>query len=246
MIQQISIKQAIINLSEDLDIPVSNQATLMKWAIEAEKGIHSWNSAIYTAELYTVLNSSVILPGNVIKVRKIVYGDHVDTFCQLFYKYNLNKQTTDEVTELTWSSLDGSQHWDNSLCVDNLLWNYKDGAINFPSNMPDQDVTIIHQVLNVDDEGFLIVNDTHIKAIRLYLELKYLKREGFKKSITGRYDNGFMNYSKELDMEYHRAVANARALDSQALPSIAIDNSEIFIDNDGDIFIDNNNKNIVN
>lgn len=207
---RINLEQGIIDFSEDLKIPASNYGTLLKWAIKCEKRISSPYSHLIEAKTYTITNNYISLPSDVRSVFKVFFGDVTDQFEKLINDRQEVKTQTSELGDLEyeWIELSGG------IELNELLWEWVNGDINLTGDYDGEEVTVFQSSLEKDDEGRIIVNESHIEPIRLFLELKFAERGLFHKSMSNSVDGGTVNYLQDLRARYHTEVRNARALDT--------------------------------
>lgn len=207
--KRITISKSITDFAEDNDFPLSDIATLMKWAINCEKKMSKYGH-YFKCELHTITESYISLPDSVVDVHKIFFGDVTDEFERVFSNSNTIRMTEETVSgiEYAWSSLNGVQ-------LNELLWEWANGNINFTTNYDGEEVTVFFTELEKNDEGFIIVNESHIEAIQAYLKFKIAEREEFKRNMGRAADGNFMRYTRELKLEYARKLRDAAAQDTR-------------------------------
>lgn len=211
--KRISIKQAILDLIEETDPTVNKSIPLLvKWGKRLESRIGTPRGYNLRFKLITAVNNTIPLPDEAIIVQRVYKGDFTDQEEKYYKELSGHIIETYEIdgAEYYWASIDGTD------MMYEMLWEEWGNEIRLLNDYDGYDFTVIYSYIELDNEGFPIVNESHIEAIKLYLKYKLVERMlwgVFKSNRMLR--NNMLAYKEELKRDYKNEVRNARALDSQ-------------------------------
>ncbi len=219
--KKVNIRQSFIDAIDQTDPTLMRfEAQMFKWSKYIEKNIGSVNGYPRAGKKYTVTGSTIVLPDECLQVLRVVPGNYEDDI-NIYYR-TINDvliQTTTQTDYLDgadidylWKPLEGSY-------VKSLFWEQIGNELNLVSTFTAQEITLIYNKLEKNDEGYYIVNDSHIDAITKYLIYMFAKKSiwtNFKSAKMLR--AGAMEYVNELHRDYSVAVRNARAEDGKETP----------------------------
>lgn len=216
--KKVSIRQAILDAIDDTDDQiVRHMNMLLKWAKYCEKSIGSANGYPVKSSLHTVSTGHLDTPDDCYNVLGVIPGDVTDEF-NLQYsdrdtvRIHVENISDDTDLEYVWGNLSTTQ-------IDHLLWEELGDQVNIVDQYEDCQVTLVYQFIQTDDNGYWLINETHLDAIMKFLVYKYAKKFTFKNfkssKLTRNADLAMMN---EYKRDYSHAIRNARALDGQESP----------------------------
>jgi hypothetical protein len=219
--KKVNIRQAFTDAVDQTDPGLIRfEAQMFKWAKYIEKEIGSINGYPRAGKLYTVTGSTIVLPDNCLQVLRVVPGDYEDDI-NVYYR-DINDvliQTTEQTDYLdevdidyVWKPLDGQY-------ISELFWEQIGNELNLVSTFTDQEITVIYNHLEKNDQGYYIVNDSHIDAITKYIVYMFGKKNlwnNFKSAKMIR--TGAIEFVRELKRDYNIAIRNSRAEDGAETP----------------------------
>ncbi len=214
-----SIKHAIVNAIDETDASLGRyEVQMIKWAQYIEKAIGSKDGYKRIAKAYTVEGSEIEKPEGCVKVLKVLYGNHEDrinSYYQSQERLLVNK--THEVMDgmkiiIGWSEAE-------NYIVSELIWDEYGDKINFLNELKGREITIFYNKIDVDEEGYWIVQESHIKAITDYIIYMFAKKNLWKTLRSDKMirSTELMNIDK-LEAKYAKSIRNARAEDGNETP----------------------------
>ena len=221
--KKVSIRQTILNAIDDTDDNIARHMNmLIKWAKYCEKAIGSKNGYRIKSSLHTVTDGEIMSPDDCYKVWGIIPGDYTD---QLNLRY-MNLDTINVHVENVSDDLDFEWVWGDlsTTKLPSMLWEEIGDRITIVDQYEDTDVTLVYQFIEVGEDGYWLINETHVDAITKYLIYMYAKKfmfKNFKASKLTRQSDLFM--LKMYKDDYSHAIRNARALDGEESPMNTID-----------------------
>lgn len=216
-----NIRQAIIDAIDQTDPSLIRfEGQMMKWSRYIEKEIGSKNGYPRAAKLYEVTGSIIDLPDDCLHVLRIVVGDYEDDINAYYKVWNdLLIQTTTQTDYLGGESIDYVWVPANTMYVNAMFWEQIGNQINLISEFTAQEITVIYNHLEKNNEGYYVVNESHLDAITKYIIYMFAKKNlwnTFKSAKMIR--TGSLEYTRELKVDYNSAVRNARAEDGKETP----------------------------
>ena len=219
--KKVNIRQAFIDAVDQTDSTLMRfEAQMFKWSKYLEKSIGSINGYPRAGKKYTVTGSTIVLPDDCLQVLRVVPGDYEEDI-NIYYR-TINDVLVQRTTQtdyldgidldLLWKPLEGSY-------VNELFWEQIGNELNLVSTFTAQEITLIYNKLEKNNEGYYIVNDSHIDAITKYIIYMFAKKNlwnSFKSVKMLRV--GAMEFVKDLKRDYNIAIRNARALDGAETP----------------------------
>jgi len=215
-IKRVSVLQAITDFAQRTDDPAAKDVLLLlRLAKQVERSINTFKGHKLKALKITVDGSTYALPDDAYNILKIFPGDLTDNIANYWadlFDVGINYETIYEL-DFIWSSLDELQ-W-----IDPKLFDIINEEIVFPTAFNDQDFTLFYNCLELDDMGYMIVNESHIEAISAYFKLFFVERSNYKYFKRDRMTRGNdIAYEDRLRKQYHIARANAKSADLSITP----------------------------
>ena len=216
-----NIRQAILDAIDQTDPTLMRyEAQMMKWSKYIEKEIGSVNGYPRAAKLYEVTGSTIILPDDCLQVLRVVAGDYEDDINVYYRTWNdALIQTTTQTEYLDGVDIDWIWKPVDARYINEMFWEQVGNQLNLISTFTEQEITIIYNHLETNDQGYYLVNDSHLDAITKYIIYMFSKKSmwnNFKSAKMLR--AGAMEFSRELKRDYHASIRNARAADGKETP----------------------------
>jgi len=215
----VSIRQALTQFLENTDADKSilyDEISLLRWAKKADMAIGGTYAFQKGVKLYTASDNIVKLDNDVIKVHKVLLGDHTDVD---IWNDNNNSQyyATVSITPDQENYLTEYQLWsDISMPMQSHEINYviQNGKLILPIEYADKDVTVIYCSYPKNEEGDILVNDNHIDAIVAYLESKMMDKSIKSRKLKGnRIFNDDLTIQRDLRAVMGHELRHARVKD---------------------------------
>lgn len=212
--KKVSIIQPILDAVDETDDSiVKHMNTLIKWAKYCEKAIGSVNGYPVKQTLAVVTGVTMKLPDDCYRPLCLFLGDLTET---LNLRYAENGLQTIHVENL--SDDEQLEHvWDDLAYPANkqLQWEEIGDSLSLVDELNNQDVTLVYQYIQTDMQGYWLVNDSHVEALKRYIIYQIAKKYQFKNfksdKLTRQADIAMV---KEYERLYSVAIRNARALDT--------------------------------
>jgi hypothetical protein len=208
--KKVSIKRAVQQALDDLGIEENTLVPVFKiWAADAENEIGSFTQYKKKNYVLDVCQCRATLPCEAKAVLATMLGDH-GCDCDLkFNQVQLAINTSQLPFNLTYEFNIGGP-----ACRRDLSWKIQNNELVFDENYHNQKVTVQLLIQEVDEEGWMLINENHVRAISSYIEYMYMKRSRHK--IGGR------NYGRnEIDGQFKiwsRLAAHCNADDGKPSP----------------------------
>jgi len=169
-----------------------------------------WN---YEAKIIVrqTANNKIQLPDNTAHVLGIVVGDHSE---------NINRDVFGMVYSQNKSIIEDNDgqfiyYWnaaDQSMSARTCEWKVKNNYIQFEENIDDDtDITIDLLVKQVDQNGFVMINENNAEVALKYIELQMSQRNRYRAARSNKLTGTHMQYVREVREEYAREWRLARA-----------------------------------
>jgi len=217
----ISIRNPIINA---LDMVGADRAkdlpSITTWAIQAEKEIGSHYSLVKEKKVLDIIGCKAELPCNAVYLQFAILGVQ-DCSCNDLRSLCSANTFAREIADNTGSiRLD----YNSFLIVDQVvggglgLWNnvqyeIQGNSIVFYQNLDGQSVTIQYLGYKLDEGGFPMISENHVRAIEAYILYKYYQRSAFSSNPLPA--SSMMAQQRE----WFRLCSHARAEDAIPSPS---------------------------
>lgn len=204
----ISIKTPIVDAMDLLDIDhMQNTPVFTRWATLAEKEIKSYFQ--YERKVCTLPIKGHVceLPCDAEFLQRAIVGqvtNSVDLFNNLCSQVLLDSTTINASSLGTFLIMDVGSGY--TTILGSIPHVVQDNKILLNQNMDGQYLTIQYLGYKTDDEGFLMIGQNHVQAIKWYIIWMFYYRKKRKNSL----EYGQMN---KAETEWHRECANARAKD---------------------------------
>ena len=215
--KRISIRQPIINAIDETDSSLSRfQNQMLKWAKYIEKEIGSKNAYKYKAKKFTVTGCTIELPDDCFRVEMVLPGDYEDQ-CNAQYldigTVQLQTDThDDEDSDWLWRPAEAT-------IVEPYLWEEIADELNLLYEFNGQDMTVVYQVIEVDEAGFWIINESHSDPITKFIKYKLAQKYNWKINKSDKMlRQGHLAFAHGLERDYNIAIRNARAEDGRQTP----------------------------
>jgi len=211
--KKVSIRQAILDAIGDTDEQMGRYPNqLIKWAKYIEKEIGSALGYPIKNELHTITGCYLTLPADCYRVVGVIPGNFVDTLNIQYRDLRNPIIYIDEVTEeITYAWAPENTKW-----VAQAFWEEIGDELHLINEYNDTEMTLVYQYIKTDDNGYWLVNESHIDAIKKYLiyMMAYKYRwKIFKSDKLLR--SGHVETLRELKQDYSYAVRSARAEDGK-------------------------------
>lgn len=219
--KKVNIRQAFTDAVDQTDPGLMRfEAQMFKWAKYIEKEIGSINGYPRAGKKYTVTGSTVVLPDNCLQVLRVVPGDYEDdinvyyrTINDVLIQTSVQQDYLDGIDrEYIWKPLAGEY-------VSELFWEQIGNELNLVSTFNGQEITLIYNYLEKNEQGYYVVNDSHIDAITKYIVYMFGKKNLWNNFKSARMIRaGAMQFVEGLKRDYSAAVRNSRAEDGAETP----------------------------
>lgn len=214
--KKISIKQAIVNAVDETDSSLTRyEVQAMRWARYIEREIGSINAYDFKAKAFEVEGSTMDVPKNCLRVRRIVYGDYENQLHAVYRDIRGTVLEKDERTDLDPVKV---SYWAPAEIpyVPDVMWEERVDIIQFVYEMKGRTVTIFYDAIEVDNNGYWMVSENHIKAITDYIIYMFAKKHLWKTIKSDRMlRQGELANIQMMKNEYSSSIRNARALDNE-------------------------------
>ena len=208
--KKVSIKRAVQQALDNLGIDENDLTPVFQvWAADAEDAIGSYTQYKKCNYVLDACNCRVSLPCETKAVIAMMLGDH-GTDCDLKFSQVLTSINTSQQPfnlAYSFSSL-------GLTCNKSISWKIQNNEMVFNENLTDKKITVQLLIQEVNSDGWMLINDNHVRAIATYIEYMYMKRSRHK--IGGR--NYSMGEIETVHQEWYRLCANAHATDAKLSP----------------------------
>jgi len=220
--RRVSILQSITDFSERTADPAAKDVlTLLRLAKKVEREIKTFKSKKLKAIKTIVDGSTVALPEDAYNILKIYPGDLTDDIANYWANVSsvgINYETIYDL-DYIWQSMDSTQ-W-----VDSKLFDIINEEIVFPSSFNSQEMTIFYNCWELDDLGYILVNESHVEAISAYFKLFFIERANYQSFRSQKMTRGNdLGYEDRMKRNYNIARAKAKSDDLELTP---VDQREI-------------------
>lgn len=215
----VSIRQALTQFLENTDAENSilyDEFVLLRWAKKADIAIGGTYTFQRGVKLYTASDNIVKLDNDVIKIHKVMLGDHTDK--DIWHDEDVSKYyATVSITPNQENYLTEYQLWsDISYPIQDYEISYviQDGKLILPIEYSDKEVTVIYCSYPKNQEGDILVNENHIDAIVAYLESKMMDKSIKSRKLKGnRIFNDDLAIQRDLRAVMGHELRHARVKD---------------------------------
>lgn len=219
--KKVNIRQSFIDAVDQTDPSLMRfEGQMMKWATYIEKEIGSINGYPRAGKLYTVTGSTIVLPDNCLQVLRILAGDYEEDLNAYYRSANYNMiQTSTQVGYADGIDIDYVWIPANVTAIPEMFWEQIGNEVNLIATYTNQEVTVLYNHLEKNDQGYYIVNESHLDPITKYIKYNFANKNlwrTFKSEKLLRASS--MEFTKDLRREYHVAIRNARAEDARETP----------------------------
>lgn len=219
--KKVNIRQGILDAIDQTDPSLMRfEAQMMKWSRWVEKSIGSKNAYPRAGKAYELTGSVIELPDNSLQVLAVLIGDYEEDLNAIYRTvYGTQIQTTTQTDYLDGRDIDYIWQSLNATLVPETFWEQVGNELNLISEYTETTITVIYTHLEKNDQGYYIVNESHIDAISKYIIYMFSKKNLwriFKSEKLLRASS--IELSKEYKRDYHAAVRNARAEDGAETP----------------------------
>lgn len=228
----ISIKNPIINAFDKVGVDRAKDLPVFTtWAIQAEKEIGSHYALVKEKKVLDIHGCKAELPCNAVYLQFAIMGVQ-DCSCNDLRSLCSTNTFANEIADNTGSiRLD----FNSFLIVDQVagggvgIWNnvqyeIQGNQIVFYQNLDGQSVTIQYIGYKLDEDGFPMVSENHVRAITEYIEWQYCSRSKYSSNPLPD------NLIQEHKREWFRLCSHARAEDAIPSPSEQSDIAQILND----------------
>lgn len=208
-----TIRQSILDAIDQTDEQIGRYPNkLLKWAKYIEREIGSLNGYKVKSQLFTVDGSYITLPDDCFKVVALFQGDWTDVENAQYRDVSDLPMKIDEITD------DLIYAWmpEEAVYINPMAYEEIGDELHLINEYNDTEITLIYQYIETDEDGFWMVNESHLDAITKYLiyRIAYtLRWKVFKSEKMLR--SGHIMMVKDLERDYNIAVRHARAEDGR-------------------------------
>ena len=211
--KRVPIRQAILDAIDQSDEQIGRYMNqLLKWSKYIEKEIGSLNGYPFKSKLFTVTGTIINLPDDCYQVIAVLRGNWEDVTNAHYRQLGNMPIQIDDVTDeisYVWMPQDSTQ-------IHKHFWEEIGDQLQLVNEYDGQELTLVYQYIEMDANGFWIVNESHLDAITKFLlykiAMKYRWRI-FKSDKLLR--PGHQAMVKDLERDYNIAVRHARAEDGK-------------------------------
>jgi hypothetical protein len=211
--KRVPIRQALINAVEQSEEQLGRYMNqMLKWAKYIEKEIGSLNGYPVKSKAIIVSGSIVDLPDDCYEVIAVLRGNWEDVTNAHYRKLgNIPIQIDDRTEEISyvWIPL-------NASLIYNHYWEEVAGKLQLINEFNGQELTIVYQYIETDENGFWIVNESHIDAITKFIIYKFAMKYRWRLFKSEKFMRpGYREMVLDLERDYNIAVRHARAQDGK-------------------------------
>lgn len=199
IIKKISIKNAIQQAQDNMGIDHNRDIPLFtSWAVEADRKIGSYYSYKKKVVVLDVCDCRAELPCEAVAVLALMLGDHGcncgTKFHGLFSFINTNLSAHNAGSG--WIVIDDSGLGHGGFrCGAN--YEIQNNQLVFSNNLDGKKVTVQILALEVDAQGFPLINQNHVDAVAQYIEYKNALRTRWNSTENKITESGIMHMEKE-------------------------------------------------
>lgn len=217
----VSIRQALTEFLENTDADQSSlydEISLLRWAKKADIAVGGLYAFERSSKLYTAADNIITLDNDVLKIYKILLGDHTSE--DLYFKEDTKSYyATVSITPDQENYLTEYQLWNDisfPITSQDINFVIQDGKVILPVEYADKSVTIFSYSYPKNNEGDMMVNENHIDAIRATLESKMMDKSIKSRKLRGKriFNDDFV-IQRDLRMLMGHEIRNARVRDSE-------------------------------
>lgn len=208
----VSVQLAVQDAMENINMFDERMRPLfVRWAEEAELKIGSfyqYRRAYKTVKVGSDKHRAPI-PCEVINILGIMCGNiscNANTIYREAYSYYQGYNTGAYTSQNFLINSDGAPVFYN-----NPIWEIQGNDIVFLSPMQQLDYTLDCLIREVDENGFLMINELHRDACAAYIEMQYAKQSRWQPSEQ-RISQGDQ---AKMEYDWNRKCSNARAEDAE-------------------------------
>lgn len=211
--KKVSIKQAIVNAVDETDSSLMRfEIQALNWAKYIEGQIGSHNGYKIASKSFTVDGEKMTVPENCIRIHRILWGNYEDQISSYYKDSYLSTIQQDNYSEESvivklWSPAEAPS-------VADVLWEQYGNVLQFMHEMNGREITIIYSTIEADNDGYWLVNETHIPAITDYILYKFAKKRLSRTLNSDKMlrQNEIVNI-RDMKQQYEVSIRNARAND---------------------------------
>lgn len=220
----ISIKNPILNALDMVGVDRNNNLPIfMTWAMQAEEEIASHYALVKQIKVLDIIGCVATLPCNAVYLQFAVMGAQ-DCSCNDLRNLCTGYGTPNVAAE---GSSSGAMLDQNTFLIVDLpevrsgnpanlsgvQYELQGNRLVFYSDMDGQQITVQFLGQKLDEEGFPMISQNHVRAIEEYILYKYCVRAQFSSNP------GLSNKAMDHKIEWGRLCRHSRALDAELSPS---------------------------
>jgi hypothetical protein len=212
----ISIKNPIVDAMDFVGIDHDKHIPLFtRFATLAEKEIGSWYQYVQKREVLDIKDCVACLPNDAVYIDVAILGD-LGCECGDLNAYlcngGINLPSSYGTAENSFLVVDIGDAANGGSLRGFVNFQIQNNKMIFENNLDGQKITIQYLTYETDCDGFTMVGENHVNAIRWYIIWMYY----FRKSGINSLEYGKMN---KAEQEWNRECAHARAQDAELTPS---------------------------
>nr|WP_298658008.1 hypothetical protein [uncultured Flavobacterium sp.] len=209
------MKTAIVNAMELCGTEgAKDEMVFANWGEEAEKEIGSRYQFIKKIAVIDINNCSACLPSDAAYVQRALLGDYGCDCTDLFYRWcgaaalnNADFATNAGPSFIIVDAPANDSNWTSSWWNYTVQYELQNNKIVFYSNLDGQKVTVQYLAYDTDCDGFLNINENHVRALTYYMCWMYNLRKKRK-------SNDDFYSANKYEAMWERECANARGKDN--------------------------------
>lgn len=218
--KRVSYKQVFLELSDDFGPEILSDETWLYRHLRRIEiyGIGGKYAFQRKAKLETVSDYVIPIPDDCVQILMVYLGDYKDNCIQFynqpgtnFLQYSPSENNEDpDLHGYVWSNL---YYNENATKID---FEIEGTNIKFYEAYDNEDVTLQYWKFETNEKNEILINESHVDAIKYGLIVKWLERDIFKRYKSSKLlRNGDISYMKDYRMKYAASVRQARADDNK-------------------------------
>lgn len=217
--RKVSINEAIVEAINNTDENLGRYPNqVLNWAKYIEKEIGTLKHLPAYAKKYNVTGVEITIPKDAFDIIGVMIGDYEDELNLRFRDLQTRLAKTDVRPGASADDEDLTFLWmpQERTMLNKSRWVLIGDKLNFIDEYDSQDITVVYTKIETDENGFWLVNESHIDAITKFIIYKYAKKfqwRIFKSDKLLR--QGHFNMLNSLERDYSHAIRNARAIDDE-------------------------------
>jgi len=211
--KRVTIRQAILDAIDQSDEFIGRYPNqLLKWAKYIEKEIGSLNGYKFKSKAFTITGTILDLPDDCYRVIAVLRGNWENETNAHYRQIGDMPIVIDEVSD------EISYVWmpENTTQVMRQFWEEIGDQLQLVNEFDGQELTLVYQYIETDENGFWLINESHLDAITKFLLYKIAYKFRWKIFKSDKLLRpGHQMMVKDLERDYNIAIRHARAEDGR-------------------------------